>query len=126
MKPTRCQATNQQAKPCGAEHYRDGWCRWHHPDLEGERRAWSAKGGSARSNKARAKRQLPDGAMEIGELGAWLGVVFRRLIAGDVEPGVATAAASLSRAMVEVARAGHVEDRIIEIERQLGIERSAS
>jgi len=64
--------------------------------------------------------------MDADELSGWLAVVFRRLIAGDVEPGVATATASLAKAMIEVARAAHVEDRIAGIEHQLGIERSAS
>jgi len=64
--------------------------------------------------------------MEADELAGMLSAVFRRLVAGDVEPGVATAAGSLARSMIEVARVARVEDRIVEIERQLGIERSTS
>jgi len=64
--------------------------------------------------------------METGELAGLLSAVFRRLVDGEIEPGVATAAGSLARSMIEVARAAHVEDRIVEIERRLGVERSAS
>jgi len=64
--------------------------------------------------------------MEAAELAGMLSTVFRRLVDGEVEPNVATAAGSLARSMIEVSRAALVEDRIVEIERQLGIERSAS
>ena len=46
--PIRCQARNQQGGPCSAAHYRDGWCRWHHPDLGEQRKVWAAKGGANR------------------------------------------------------------------------------
>jgi len=117
----RCTERNRDGAACAARPLPDTTrCPWHTPDLAEQRRRWSASGGRAKSNTARAKRLLPE-AMEADELGAWLAAVFRKLIAGDVEPGVATASASLAKAMIEVARAAHVEDRIVEIERQLGL-----
>ena len=117
---SRCQATNQQGKPCGADHYRDGYCRWHHPDLEGERRAWSAKGGSARSNRARAAKALPTELMSNDELSAWLTIQFRKLITGQIEPGIATASATVAKAIAEIQRGAQVEERIAELEALLG------
>jgi len=64
--------------------------------------------------------------MDAAELAGLLSGVFRRLVDGEIEPNLATAAGSLARSMIEIARAAHVEDRLVEIERQLGIERSAS
>ncbi len=117
--PTKCQATNQQGQPCSAAHFRDGWCRWHHPDLVEERKVWSAKGGANKSNKARAKKALPAEPLSTAELHSWLGVVFRRLLTGQAEPGVATAAATVAKAMTELARASDYEERLTDLERRL-------
>ena len=123
----RCTGQNRDGAACAARPLAGtSKCPWHTEGLAEQRRVWSASGGRAKSNTARAKRALPGAAMDADELSGWLAVVFRRLIAGDVEPGVATATASLAKAMIEVARAAHVEDRIAGIEHQLGIERSAS
>ena len=114
--PTRCQATNQQGKPCGADHYRDGYCRWHHPALEAERKVWSAKGGSARSNKQRAAKALPTELMSTDELSAWLTIQFRKLITGQLTPGVATASATVAKTIAEIQRAAQLEERMAQIE----------
>jgi len=78
-----------------------------------QRAEWSAKGGKHRSNQSRAKKQLPAEPLSAAELHSWLGVVFRRLLTGQTEPGVATA-------MAELAKASDLEERMAEIERRLG------
>lgn len=120
---SQCQATNQGGKPCSAQHWRDGWCRWHHPDLADERRAWSAKGGSSRSNKARAKKALPDAVLSPVELQGVLSQAIRDVLAGTLEPGPANAAAALSRALVAIREATETEERLAALERVAGIDR---
>jgi hypothetical protein len=55
------------------------------------------------------------------ELHAWLGVVFKRLITGKIEPAIATAAASVAKAMITVEQAAQLEARVAELERDAGI-----
>jgi hypothetical protein len=118
--PTSCQAANQSGKPCSAAHWRDGWCRWHHPDLTEQRKAWSAKGGQQRSNRARAKKQLPADLLTTEELHSWLGIVFKKVITGTLDPPIATAAANVARTMVELTKTTLLEDRMADLERRLG------
>src|SRR5687768_3006617 len=113
----RCRATTKGGKPCGGTPVPgEPLCPWHSPSWAERRRQWSAKGGKGKSNASRARRQLPAEPMGTEELHAWLGVVFKRVIAGTTEPGVANAAANVARAMVAVAEAGAVE----ELQRRLG------
>ena len=122
----RCTERNRDGAPCAARPLPNSTrCPWHTDGLAEKRKSWSAAGGRAKSNEARAKRLLPE-AMDAAELAGLLSGVFRRLVDGEIEPNLATAAGSLARSMIEIARAAHVEDRLVEIERQLGIERSAS
>jgi hypothetical protein len=116
---TKCQATNQQGQSCSAQHYRDGWCRWHHPELAEQRRIWSAKGGAGRSNKERAKKGLPDQVLALIEVPGLLSVTLKGVIAGRIEPGVGNAAANIARALNEIGKSADMETRMSEIERRL-------
>ena len=118
----RCQAETKGGKPCGATVVADGMCAWHAPSWEARRRQWSSKGGAARSNRARARRQLGE-AMTLQEVQVLLGVALRAVLAGKLTPNVAGAAASLARAMTTVATASEFEARLIELEKAAGIER---
>jgi len=58
--------------------------------------------------------------MTTDELAGWLGVAFRKVLTGGMEPGVATAAATVARAVIAVSEAAalqRLEDRIDELER---------
>ena len=118
----RCPSTTRAGNPCSATP-RPGsaHCAWHDPQLSPRRAAWSAKGGAARSNRARAAKQLPTEPMSTEEVAAWLTLQFRRLVAGELEPGVATASATVAKAVVELGRAALVEERLGEVERALGL-----
>lgn len=120
-----CRGITRAGKPCRARPLAGStWCVNHSPDITDAQRAeWRARGGTQSSNRARARKQLPGEAMEADELNAWLGVLFRRLARGEIEPAVATAAASLGRSIVEIGKAAEIEERVVELERELGIER---
>jgi len=120
MKPDRCCAVAKSGKPCSATVVADGMCAWHAPSWDARRRAWSAEGGRQRSNKARAKKQLPNGVLTNTELLGTLGVTISKVLSGAVEPGIGSAIASLARAYITVTEAGALEDltrRLDELER---------
>ena len=119
--PSRCQAKNKEGEPCSAQHWKDGYCRWHHPDLATERKAWSAKGGSSRSNSARARKKLSGDVRDLVGVKAMLLEGMEQTKAGAMEPGVLTALSTAARAVVAVSGAGELETRLADIERSLGI-----
>jgi len=51
--PDHCVSRNKDGGPCGAAVWRDGLCRWHHPELEAERIEERRRGGrdTARSHQ---------------------------------------------------------------------------
>ena len=124
MKPDRCQATAASGKPRSATP-RPGsrFCLWHDPRAAEERRELSRKGGHGRSNAARARRGLPGEVLTPAELQGVLGRTLRGLVAGEVEPGVANAAANLGRAIVAVRAATELEDRLSALEAAAGVGR---
>jgi len=60
--------------------------------------------------------------MSTDELSAWLTIQFRKLITGQIEPGVATASATVAKAIVEIGKAALVEERLAEVERVLDLD----
>jgi hypothetical protein len=115
----QCQANARSGQPCGAKP-RPGrpFCLWHDPEAEELRRDISRKGGYASSNRARARKALPAEPLTNVELHAWLGVVFRGVIGGKIEPGVATASATVARTMAELSRVVDLEQRLVSLEQE--------
>ncbi len=114
---TPCLGTNQAGGVCSAAPGPDGYCQWHSPANAEARAEWRKKGGSNRSNRARAKKQLADAGMTAGEVGGVLSGVLRDVVAGRLEPGVATAAATVARALVEVRKVSDLEQEVADLER---------
>ncbi|MGC4106429.1 MAG: hypothetical protein QM753_08750 [Thermomicrobiales bacterium] len=115
-------ALNKQGQPCRAEAQAGSeYCRWHDPALAEQRRAWAVKGGQGRSNRARAKKGLGDDVLTPGELMGSLSRVLKKLEAGEAEPGVATAMASVARAIADIRKTADMDDRLRAIEEQAGI-----
>ena len=117
----RCPSVTREGKPCSATP-RPGsaWCVWHDPATKSQRVEWAKRGGKARSNKSRAAKALPTALMSNDELSAWLTIQFRKLITGQIEPGVATASATVAKAIAEIQRGAQIEERIAELEALLG------
>ena len=118
---TRCTGRNRDGGPCSGQARADGWCMWHSPALSAERAAWRARGGANRSNKARAKRRLSDDLLSLRDVQGVLSKLLVEVTEGRAEPGVATAAASVARAIASVAQVGDLEERIRELETAAGI-----
>jgi hypothetical protein len=118
----QCQASNQAGKPCSAQHWWDCWCRWHHPELAEERRAWSAKGGHGKSNRECARKSFGD-VLSPTDLQGLLSVAIKSTLGGRLEPGRANAVASLARALVGIRESAELEARLCEVERAAGMRR---
>ncbi len=118
----QCQGTNRTGEPCSAHVY-DGaeWCRWHDPARADDRAEWSRKGGHARSNRARARRQLADAVMSISDLDAFLCASLVKVADGHMEPNVGTAVASIAKAVLTIRTASDLERRLEALERQVGV-----
>jgi hypothetical protein len=117
--PARCQATNQQGDPCSAAHYRDGWCRWHHPDLGEARKAWAAKGGRNGSHTARAKKKLAGDLRDLAGVKSLLLEAMDATRTGAMEPAVLSALATAARAVVAVAGVADFETQLAAMRREL-------
>ncbi len=118
----QCTGKNRTGEPCGAQAWQDGLCRWHHPGLAADRAEWRTRGGKAKSNKARAKKQLPDSILSPAELEGVIGITIKRVLTGVIEPGPANAIASLCRAAVSVREATAIDERLAALEARIGIE----
>ena len=117
--PNQCKHPNRTGGPCGASHFRDGWCRWHHPDLESQRQAERAAGGAARSNKARARKQLADAVLTINDLDGLLCRALVQVAAGKLEPAVGTSMAGIARTITTIRTASELESRLSALEAQV-------
>jgi hypothetical protein len=96
-----------------------GYCVSHDPARVVELAEWRKRGGRSKSNRARALKQLPAEPMGAAELHSYLGLVFKRVITGKTEPAIATAAATVARAMIDVAKVASFEDQLSEMRRDL-------
>ncbi|MDP9355989.1 MAG: hypothetical protein M3Q71_10280 [Chloroflexota bacterium] len=120
MKPERCQAITKSGSPCGATPVPGApLCAWHSPAWAEKRREWSRKGGAGRSNQVRAKKRLPAEALTLQEVQGLLGVAFKGVLAGRLEPNIGTALASIAKSMVAVAGAAEVEEQIAELRQMI-------
>ena len=113
----RCAATNRTGEPCSAQPLPGRpYCRWHDPQLAADRKRWATEGGRAKSNARRAQRELQLAAAGVGQLPAVLFRALGRVEAGELEPNVATAMATLGRAIVAATQAAELEERLAALE----------
>lgn len=116
-----CTGQTASGDPCSAQPVRyDGYCFWHSPSTVQERAESRRRGGQNRSNRARARKALPDGLLSIDELRGVMGKALTDVIAGNLEPGPANAAAALARVYLlttEAAAVERIEERLGELER---------
>ena len=117
-----CTATTKSGAPCSAQAWRDGICQWHHPSLEGDRAGWRAKGGANRSNKARARRDLPTDPRNLADVKRVLGRALVDLESGALDPARGSAMAAVARAMTTVIEKGEIEERLTMLEEAAGLQ----
>lgn len=122
----RCSSANAEGGPCGAMAWRDGLCRWHHPDLAAERAAWREKGGRESSNAARAKKARRDEVpTDLADVELMLREACAGVVAGTLATRQALALAALARAIGAIRESVGIEQRIAAIEEALRKEATA-
>src|SRR5687767_8216250 len=105
----RCKATNAAGAPCGAQALRAGWCAWHDPERQAEMAEARRKGGKAKSNRARARKQLASTVLTPAELEGVIGLTITQVLSGAKPPGVGQAVAALARAALAIREATEIE-----------------
>jgi len=121
----KCHGTHRQGGSCSATPQPGkALCLWHDPARAAERAEWSTRGGRAKSNKARARKDIPD-AVTAAELEGVLTAVLKGVIVGRVEVGRANAAANVARALIAAKEAGTLEARLEALEHRAGVGRIA-
>jgi len=117
-----CSATTKAGAPCSGPVLpgRD-LCWAHDPALNQRRAEGQRRGGEARSNQARARRKFAAAALGSDQVLGLLSVALRDVIDGKLEPGIASAAANLGRAIVAVRGATELEARLAALEAAAGI-----
>lgn len=112
---TKCHAQNAAGEPCQAEPLKGSTYRvWPHPDLAERRKEWSLRGGKGKANAVRARKRLQ--RLDLDEIDAALCTALLDVLNGTLEPGLATAAASVARTIHAVRTASEHEQCIAELE----------
>lgn len=118
----KCQGKIRDGGPCSATRQPGkDWCIWHDPDLEEQRREWNRNAGKAKSNKRRARKRIFAAGLELSEVDAALCRALTEVLDGTIEPAVASAAATISRAIVTTRQAGELEHRLAHLEAAAGL-----
>ncbi len=127
MKPETCQATTRTGSRCSAQAVDGVHCPWHatSPEWVAKRVEWSAKGGTNRSNQARARKSLPDAALTPAQLACVLSKALGDVLGGTLEPGRANAVSGLARTLVTISEAVELEARLTSLEAALSERRTA-
>jgi hypothetical protein len=97
-------------------------CFAHDPELNARDRRQDA--GRRKSHAARWKKKLGIGAdpLALRDVDAMLCQALAGVLAGEIEPGTATAAATVARAIAAVRTASDFEERLAALEAAAGIE----
>jgi hypothetical protein len=120
----RCIGTNKTGEQCRGKALGGSlYCIAHDPERVVDMAEWRRQGGRAKSNKARARKQLPDAVLSPLELQGLLSKAIRDVLSGKLEPGPANAAGGLARALVSIREASGLEERLAALEQAAGIDR---
>lgn len=123
----KCTGTNRDGTPCSARPQPDRpFCLWHDPERAADRKRWTQNAGRAKAHRVQARKKILAAGLELPAVDAALCKALQDVLAGEIEPNVATAAATLARAIVATRQAGELEQRIAALEERAGLtERSA-
>jgi hypothetical protein len=94
-------------------------CFAHDPDLDNQRQTWVTNAGRAKSNKARLKKQLGDGTIDMKDIDGMLCLTLKGVLAGKIEPGVANAAATVAKTIQGIRTTADLQQRLEAVEAAL-------
>src|SRR5688500_18337755 len=79
----KCKATKHDGTPCSGTPFRGGDFCWFHDPAQADKRADGRRqGGSARSNKRRAMKEVEAHAMTPAELEGVIGLTITQVLSG--------------------------------------------
>jgi hypothetical protein len=112
-RPT-CAGIRADGSPCRSQVLCDGThCYVHAPGRQQERAEARRKGGRNRATSARLRKLMPPRLVPVFDQ---LEVALADVLAGELDPRQATAAAAVARALVAVLTAGELEERLRRLE----------
>jgi hypothetical protein len=114
----RCAGVRADGFPCRSQVLCDGThCYVHAPGRQQERAEARRKGGHNRATAIRLRALMPPRLVPVFDR---LETALGDVLAGELDPRQATAAAALARALVAVLTAGELEERLRRLEQQAG------
>lgn len=120
-----CRGTNKDGKPCSATpRPASPFCAWHDPAFASKRAEWSRKGGKNSSHQNRAKKALTGGFRDVETAQAVMLQVLAKLYKGQFDPTLATAMATVARAIDALAKtnaAASLEEQLAEMRSQIAV-----
>ena len=124
----RCKSKNAQGEPCSAAVYRDGYCRWHSPDPELREavKVSRSKGGQNRSHVARARKRFRGNIQDFAHLQGVLLIAIDDVRNGKMEPGQATAIATLARAIQSLSPVANFDEQLNAMQSEINALKAAS
>jgi hypothetical protein len=118
----RCNGTNKVGERCRGQALPGSeFCIAHDPTKVVAITEARRKGGAARSNRARARREMANAALTPGELQGVIAVTLKAVFAGSKSPGIGQAVAALARAAISVREATELEERLTRLEAAAGV-----
>jgi hypothetical protein len=122
MTQQRCNGTNRAGERCNGKALPGSdYCIAHDPAKVVAITEARRKGGAARSNRARARREMVNAALSPGELQGLIAVTLKAVLSESKSPGIGQAVASLARAAVAVREATELEERLTRLEETAGL-----
>jgi hypothetical protein len=118
----KCEAIAKSGSRCSRPALAGGrHCLMHSPEHAEMRLEAARRGGKARANSVRAKKLLP-ATLTAEELGSVMSKLLLDVIQGNVSPKIGTAAATITRALLEVRTTTEIETRLAELEARAGMQ----
>lgn len=127
-KHPECTATRRDGHPCqGTPIPGKAFCFAHDPELRAQRHQWTTAAGKAKSNSRRLKKSLglDTPTLTLTEIDALLCLTLKAVVSGRIEPGIATSAAGVAKAIMAIRTASDLESRLGALEQRAGIQGAA-
>ncbi len=124
-KHPECTATRRDGHHCqGTPMPGKMFCFAHDPDLREQRQQWTTDAGRSKSNSRRLKKSLglDTPTLTLTEIDALLCLTLKAVVSERIEPGIATSAAGVAKAIMAIRTASDLESRLAALEQRAGLQ----
>lgn len=113
----QCAAVTKAGTRCRARALGEtGLCFTHDPGRAEELARARRNGGLAKSNRERARKQLPAAVLTPREIEGVLSRVLVRVATQQLHPAIGTSVAAIARALIAVKESSEIEQRLAALE----------